>query len=195
MHYYYVYFISMSQYEKGSGGVGIIIVVVLIAATVMIVTGNRDSAEVPVESTPSAVTSEEVSSTEDDPAGEEVEAPAVENEGEAVSEEAPVVEQASGTFIDYSDGALAQGPETQVLFFHASWCPSCRTLEKNLNEEQSLPEGVAVYKVDFDSSDDLKAKYEVRNQHTLVQVDREGNMITKWSGGNDTESILEKIQA
>jgi len=66
---------------------------------------------------------------------------------------------------------------------------------KNILEEKSLPSGVAVYKLDFDSSADLKTKYGVRTQHTLVQVDGEGNLINKWSGGNDTESILKNIQA
>ena len=30
---------------------------------------------------------------------------------------------------------------------------------------------------------ELKKKYEVTYQHTFVQVDAQGNMIKKWSGG------------
>jgi hypothetical protein len=49
-------------------------------------------------------------------------------------------------------------------------------------------------KVDYESSTELKKKYGVTYQHTLVQVDAQGNMITKWSGGNTLESLLEKIK-
>ncbi len=41
---------------------------------------------------------------------------------------------------------------------------------------------------------DLKKKYGVTYQHTLVQVDAAGNTIKKWSGGNTLSSVLSMIQ-
>lgn len=82
-----------------------------------------------------------------------------------------------------------------VLFFHASWCPSCRGLnadiEKNLNV---IPAGVTILKTDYDKETELKKKYSVTYQHTLVQVDKDGNMIKKWSGGSKLENLLSQIQ-
>jgi len=99
----------------------------------------------------------------------------------------------SGFLKEYSSmDMLAQGPENKVLFFHASWCPSCRALESSLNNEE-IPADLGIYKVDYDNSTELKKKYGVTSQHTLVQVDAEGEMITKWLGGNDVESIVRKL--
>ncbi len=82
-----------------------------------------------------------------------------------------------------------------VLFFHASWCPSCRSLNSNLEESMSaIPQGVTILKVNYDASADLKKKYGVTSQHTLVQVDMDGNLIKKWSGGSTLQSVLSQIQ-
>ncbi len=75
-----------------------------------------------------------------------------------------------------------------VLFFHASWCPTCQALDKELISNISqLPNNVTIFKVDYDSETELKTKYAVTYQHTLVQVDTEGNSITKWNGGGVAE--------
>ncbi len=183
----------MKNTQQGFGTVSAIIVIVLIVIAGLWITGDKDSEKVAPEASPIETAPEVSEEVKEEMAQEEV---YVDEEG---FEAAPVVEGeqavSGGSYTDYSDGVLAQGPDTQVLFFHAAWCSSCRTLEKNILDEQSLPDGVAVYKVDYDSNPDLKAQYGVRVQHTLVQVDREGNVIKQWSGGNSTESILKKIQA
>lgn len=82
-----------------------------------------------------------------------------------------------------------------VLFFHASWCPSCRGLntdiEKNL---EAIPSGVSILKVDYDKETELKKKYAVTYQHTLVQVDKNGNLIKKWSGTPSLSDLVSEIQ-
>lgn len=102
----------------------------------------------------------------------------------------------TGTYESYSPEKIAFASEGDViLFFHAPWCPTCKALDSDINGELSqIPANTKILKVDYDSSSELKKKYGVTYQHTLVQVDAEGNMITKWSGGNTLESILEKIQ-
>ena len=77
----------------------------------------------------------------------------------------------------------------------SSWCPSCRKLEKDINASLSdIPADVTILKVNYDSEKELKTKYAVTQQHTLVQVDQSGNIINKWSGGNTLESIIGKIK-
>ncbi len=82
-----------------------------------------------------------------------------------------------------------------VIFFHASWCPSCRGLNTNIeNNLESIPEGVTILKADYDKEVELKKKYGVTYQHTLVQVDKDGMMIKKWSGGSTLENLLSQVQ-
>ncbi len=101
-----------------------------------------------------------------------------------------------GTYENYSAEKIAFASEGDVvLFFHAPWCPTCKALDSDINGELSqIPSNTKILKVDYESSTELKKKYGVTYQHTLVQVDAEGKMIQKWSGGNTLESILEKIQ-
>ena len=82
-----------------------------------------------------------------------------------------------------------------VLFFHASWCPSCRGLNSSIESNLgAIPEGVSILKTDYDKESQLKKKYGVTYQHTLVQVDKDGNMIKKWSGSPSLDSLLSQIQ-
>jgi len=101
-----------------------------------------------------------------------------------------------GTYEVYSPEKLEKAQTGDVvLFFHAPWCPTCRALDTDINNSiTDIPEGVTILKTDYDTSDELKKKYGVTYQHTLVQVDSEGNMINKWSGSNTLESILSNIK-
>jgi ABC-type uncharacterized transport system YnjBCD substrate-binding protein len=58
----------------------------------------------------------------------------------------------------------------------------------------NIPEGVYILDVDYDNSAELKQKYGVTMQHTLVQVDAKGNMITKWSGGDTLDSVVKNLK-
>ena len=81
-----------------------------------------------------------------------------------------------------------------VLFFHASWCPSCRALNEDIEKNINLiPAGTTILKTDYDKETELKKKYGVTTQHTLVQVDEDGNLIEKWSGSSKLEDLLSKI--
>lgn len=90
--------------------------------------------------------------------------------------------------------AMAESKDV-VLFFRASWCPSCRALDSDLKANLSaIPGGLAILDVDYDKETELKKKYGVTYQHTLVQVDKDGNMIKKWSGGSTLSSIVSQVQ-
>ncbi|MBT4123845.1 MAG: thioredoxin family protein [Candidatus Pacebacteria bacterium] len=102
----------------------------------------------------------------------------------------------AGLYTEYSAEKLAQTPADgkNVIFFHASWCPSCRSADKDIkNNLSSIPENLTILKTDYDTQKNLRKKYGVTGQHTFVQVDSEGEMITKWSGG-DLSTIISRIK-
>lgn len=97
----------------------------------------------------------------------------------------------TGSYEVYEAAKLSLAKDGKVvLFFNASWCPSCRAVDKEL-KANALPAGVSVLAVDYDKYLDLKKKYGVTYQHTFVQVDMDGNMIKKWSGGDMAKIISE----
>lgn len=100
-----------------------------------------------------------------------------------------------GSYVDYDATKVADAAAggDVVLFFHASWCPSCKTLNSAI-EAGSIPDGLTIMKVDYDSATDLRREHGVTYQHTLVQVDSDGEQITKWSGGNTLDSITSRVQ-
>ena len=101
-----------------------------------------------------------------------------------------------GSYEVYASEKLARAETGDVvLFFHASWCPSCRSLNSDIEANAgSIPEGVSILKVDYDTGTELKKKYGVTTQHTLVQVDKDGNIIKKWSGGSKLSNLVSEIQ-
>jgi thioredoxin 1 len=103
---------------------------------------------------------------------------------------------APGSYEDYSPEKLARAEDGQaVLFFHAAWCPTCKTLEKDINTNSaSIPDGLSILKVDYDNSSDLKKKYGVTYQHTMVQVDKDGNLIKRWSGSPTLATLVSEVQ-
>ena len=89
-------------------------------------------------------------------------------------------------YLDYSQENLSESKARgrRLLFFHASWCPTCNALDKELKTKiDKLAKDVTILKTDYDSEKLLKQKYKVTVQHTLVQIDEENNEIKKWIGG------------
>lgn len=65
-------------------------------------------------------------------------------------------------------------------------------MDKDINANLSkLPADVLILKVDYDNSSELKKKYSVLGQHTLVQVDKDGNMKSTWRGSATVSKLLE----
>jgi thiol-disulfide isomerase/thioredoxin len=99
-----------------------------------------------------------------------------------------------GKYINFSELDIKKENGIVVLNFYASWCSSCKSLKNDiLNNTEKIPSGVTIVEVDYDTQKDLVKNYGVRYQHTLVQIGKDLNEITKWSGGNTLESILNKI--
>lgn len=86
--------------------------------------------------------------------------------------------------------ALAGGQKV-ALFFHATWCPSCKALDKSINSEvSSIPSDTLIVKVDYDSSTEMKKKYRVTSQHTTVLIDKDMNLISKKLGAKNIAEVL-----
>lgn len=82
-----------------------------------------------------------------------------------------------------------------VLFFHASRCPTCKSLDGNiLANTAAIPSDVVVFKTDYDTSTALKAKYGVTAQHTLIYLDKDLNATNKIMGAPGLKEILDGIK-
>jgi thioredoxin 1 len=101
-----------------------------------------------------------------------------------------------GTYEAYASEKLSRAATGDViLFFHASWCPSCRGLNASIEQGLSdIPAGVTILKTDYDKETELKKKYGVTYQHTMVQVDEAGNLIKKWSGSPSLAALLAQVE-
>lgn len=115
----------------------------------------------------------------------------MEDEGSSMKNES------SPRYIEYSKSAL-ESPSTnrRVLYFYANWCPICKPADQNFRTNQNLiPVDVRVIRVNYNDSNtdqeekDLAKKYGVTYQHTFVQIDQNGNEITKWNGGKIDELL------
>lgn len=93
-----------------------------------------------------------------------------------------------GSYEAYAPEKVANAGDSKVLlFFHAEWCPLCRPLDADIKANlSSIPSGVIILKVNYDTETALKQKYGVTYQHTIVEVDSSGAMIKKWSVQNPT---------
>lgn len=101
----------------------------------------------------------------------------------------------AGKYVDYDQTLLADAEGGQVvLFFWAGWCPTCQALERNLIAElDQIPAGLTILRANYDTEEDLKRKYGVTYQHTLVQVDAAGNLLQKWSGSYSLSDIVNQL--
>lgn len=85
----------------------------------------------------------------------------------------------AGVYADYSSEKVAATSGTKLLFFYAPWCPQCRQIDDDI-KENGLPDGVTVFKVDYDSNQTLRQKYGVTIQTTFVKIDDNGDKIASY---------------
>jgi thioredoxin 1 len=95
------------------------------------------------------------------------------------------------TDIDGAKDLAAAGPT--VLFFAASWCPTCQASLRDLEAHGARLGNIKIVIVDYDTSGLLKKTYGVTYQHTWVQIDDKGSALETWSGGG-VEEILQRVK-
>lgn len=82
-----------------------------------------------------------------------------------------------GTYRNYSQPAFDNTRMyKRVLFFYSSDCEPCGRLEADI-KANGLPKGVAVLKVDFDSSAHLRERYDVAGQGMFVRISTTGTKL------------------
>lgn len=104
-------------------------------------------------------------------------------------------------YVQYNKSALDNASRNRrVLFFYASWCPTCKPADVDLKaNSKKIPSDVTVIRVNYNDPEtdqeekDLAKKYGITYQHTYVRIDSKGNEITKWNGGK-TDELLAKIK-
>lgn len=104
-------------------------------------------------------------------------------------------------YIEYSKTALDNvSGNRRVLFFYASWCPTCRPADADFKANaDKISEDVRVIRVNYNDPEtdqeekDLAKKYGITYQHTFVQIDSQGNEVAKWNGGK-TDELLDNIK-
>ncbi|MGH7157550.1 MAG: thioredoxin domain-containing protein [Candidatus Saccharimonadales bacterium] len=90
----------------------------------------------------------------------------------------------AGAYVKYSPETFANTEGRRWLFFHAGWCPQCRALQKDIGKN-GVPDGVTIFEVNYDTENDLKKKYGVTLQTTIVEVDENGNEVQKFVAYDD----------
>ncbi len=103
----------------------------------------------------------------------------------------------AGSYESYASTkvAMASVSHDVVLFFRASWCPTCRAVDADIKAHlKDIPGTLSILDVDYDNSTDLKKKYGVTYQHTFVQVDAQGNLIKKWSGSPTLSALVAEVK-
>ena len=103
----------------------------------------------------------------------------------------------SSRYVEYSKTVLDQAADKRrVLYFYATWCPSCKVANEDFTANQNkIPQDVVVIRTNYNDPNtdqeekDLARKYGITYQHTFVQIDARGNEITKWNGGQTDELV------
>ena len=102
---------------------------------------------------------------------------------QAVDKPMPATDEANqttGSYVMYSDENLKQySSTTRLLFFHAPWCPQCRELDASITAS-SLPANTTILKVDYDTNQELRQKYGVTIQTTVVKIDADGEKVDSY---------------
>ena len=87
-------------------------------------------------------------------------------------------DSASASYQVYTDIALAQALadwDNVVLFFGAVWCPLCIGLDNDINKHmENIPEDITILTLDYDVDVEMKEKYLITIQHTLLYLNSEG---------------------
>ncbi len=98
----------------------------------------------------------------------------------------------------YSAQVLAdaeQAGRPVALHFHADWCPTCRAQDKTLDAmkaEKGLD--LTILKVDYDTEKDLKKRFAVRTQSTMVVL-KGSKEVARLAGDTSADAIRGALKA
>ncbi len=76
------------------------------------------------------------------------------------------------------------GKRKIALFFHADWCPSCRTANTEIAENiKTFPNDTVVLKANFDTETKLREKFGITQQHSVVIINKKNEVVQKLAYG------------
>lgn len=110
-------------------------------------------------------------------------------------QDSPSQNENSEVFIEYQNleqSKMIAAEAPTVLFFYASWCPTCRNAREDFIKRSNDLKSLNLIIVDYDNSTDLQKRYGVTYQHTFVQIDEKGDALSKWNGGS-TNKLLNNV--
>lgn len=102
--------------------------------------------------------------------------------------------QRNAQYQDYSESTYSEllGEKPLALFFHASWCPTCRSEEKLIQENlSSFPKDFTILKADYDTETELKKKYGITMQSIVVVIDETGKEIGRVGDFSSIERLTD----
>ncbi len=106
----------------------------------------------------------------------------------------PEISYEAASYIDYSPEKRTsyEGSKPFVIFFHASWCPTCVAIERELKDELAgYPDGVLIMQANFDIETALKEEFGVTRQYWFVVFDAAGEVTFSNNLFNATD-VIEK---
>lgn len=89
-------------------------------------------------------------------------------------------EQKEGQYVNYDGKAIETTEGRKLIFFHAAWCPQCRALEQSILDG-TIPSGVTIFKANFDLETQLKQRYGVTQQTTIIEVNDQGDELKQFN--------------
>ncbi|MFA5894442.1 MAG: thioredoxin domain-containing protein [Candidatus Shapirobacteria bacterium] len=124
--------------------------------------------------------------------------PAEENTSKMVDKTPKMMAGSEQRYTEYSNDVInSSSGKRRVLFFYANWCPTCKPADADFTKNSTMiPEDVELIRVNYNDPDtdpaekELANKYGITYQHTFVQIDANGNVVTKWNGGQIKELVM-----
>ncbi len=100
----------------------------------------------------------------------------------------------TGVYTPYTESAFAAATGKKVLYFHAPWCGQCRSIEAGI-VPGAIPNNVTIFKVDYDSRQDLRKAYGVTMRTTFVVLDDNETITKRYVAYDDPyfESVKKQI--
>lgn len=98
-------------------------------------------------------------------------------------------------FVQARFDALMQEGRPILLWFHADWCPTCKTQDRILQELTAAPElrRLTVLRVDYDKQKAEVRKFRAIRQSTFILFNG-GKEVGRSLGGTDKEDIREFLR-
>lgn len=84
-----------------------------------------------------------------------------------------------GAYVAYSADAVPAQNGRTFVFFYAPWCGQCRDIDAGILA-QGVPDGVTIFKADFDTEQALEQHYGVTMRTTFLELDKKGHVLKRF---------------